>query len=143
MKKCFIIINHKPTEEQLDELRVYHGVTEFCYPDAGSQWKWANISPDDDLGGVIFSIQNLRHWIRDNSNPGDYIWVQGEPTAQTWLVHEAITYWKLVPIFATTRRESVEKVVDGKTVKTNVFKHVRFRKFDYEVVNGGHSNERL
>lgn len=32
------------------------------------------------------------------------------------------------PVFAFSKRESVEKVVDGKTVKTNVFKHVGFVK---------------
>ena len=30
------------------------------------------------------------------------------------------------PVFAFSKRESVERVVDGKTVKTNVFKHVGF-----------------
>ena len=30
------------------------------------------------------------------------------------------------PVYAFSVRESVEKVVDGKTVKTNVFKHIGF-----------------
>ena len=46
-----------------------------------------------------------------------------------WLMAPLTFYLKAAginPVFAFSKRESVEKVIDGKTVKTNVFKHVGF-----------------
>lgn len=46
-----------------------------------------------------------------------------------WLMAPLTFYLKaagIIPVFAFSKRESVEKVIDGKTVKTNVFKHVGF-----------------
>lgn len=46
-----------------------------------------------------------------------------------WLMAPLSFYLKaagISPVFAFSKRESVERVVDGKTVKTNVFKHVGF-----------------
>ena len=46
-----------------------------------------------------------------------------------WLMAPLSFYLKaagISPVFAFSKRESVEKVIDGKTVKTNVFKHVGF-----------------
>ena len=46
-----------------------------------------------------------------------------------WLMAPLSFYLKsagINPVFAFSKRESVEEVIDGKTVKTNVFKHVGF-----------------
>ena len=46
-----------------------------------------------------------------------------------WLMSTLESHLRLAgiqPMFAFSKRESVERVVDGKTVKTNVFKHVGF-----------------
>ena len=46
-----------------------------------------------------------------------------------WLMAPLTFYLKAAginPVFAFSKRESVERVVDGKTVKTNAFKHVGF-----------------
>ena len=46
-----------------------------------------------------------------------------------WLMAPLTFYLKAAginPVFAFSKRESVERVVDGKTVKTNVFKHIGF-----------------
>ena len=46
-----------------------------------------------------------------------------------WLMAPLSFYLKsagINPVFAFSKRESVEKVIDGKTVKTNVFKHIGF-----------------
>ena len=48
-----------------------------------------------------------------------------------WLMAPLSFYRKaagISPVFAFSKRESVEEVIDGKTVKTNVFKHVGFVK---------------
>jgi len=34
-----------------------------------------------------------------------------------------------VAVYATTKRNVVEKEIDGKIVKTSIFEHIRFRKF--------------
>jgi len=34
-----------------------------------------------------------------------------------------------VAVYATTKRDVIEKEIDGKIVKTSVFEHVRFRRF--------------
>ena len=38
----------------------------------------------------------------------------------------------ITPVYAFSRRESVEKIVDGKTVKTAVFKHLGFVEHPYK-----------
>ena len=46
-----------------------------------------------------------------------------------WLMAPLSFYLKAAginPVFAFSKRESVEKIIDGKTVKTNVFKHIGF-----------------
>ena len=46
-----------------------------------------------------------------------------------WMMSTLESHLRLAgiqPMFAFSKRESVERVVDGKTVKTNVFKHVGF-----------------
>ena len=46
-----------------------------------------------------------------------------------WLMAPLSFYLKsagINPVFAFSKRESVERIVDGKTVKTNVFKHIGF-----------------
>lgn len=46
-----------------------------------------------------------------------------------WLMVPLSFYLKsagIKPVFAFSKRESVERVIDGKTIKTAVFKHVGF-----------------
>jgi hypothetical protein len=33
------------------------------------------------------------------------------------------------PVYATTEREVVESLRDGKTIKTSIFKHIKFREY--------------
>lgn len=46
-----------------------------------------------------------------------------------WLMAPLTFYLKaagIIPVFAFSKRESVERVVDGKTVKTSMFRHIGF-----------------
>ncbi len=42
------------------------------------------------------------------------------------LLEQALAQNGILPVYAFSQRESVEKVVDGQVIKTNVFKHVGF-----------------
>ncbi len=59
---------------------------------------------------------------------GDYILVQGDFGATFQVVQKALSL-KLIPLYATTKRQSVEKTVDGKVIKTSLFEHGIFRKY--------------
>lgn len=51
--------------------------------------------------------------------------IGGAPFFMAFL-ENAMKNWDIQPLYAFSKRESVEKEINGKVVKTNVFKHVGF-----------------
>jgi len=51
--------------------------------------------------------------------------IGGAPFFMSYL-EEALRYRGLTPVYAFSQRESVEQVIDDKTVKTSVFVHKGF-----------------
>jgi hypothetical protein len=94
--------------------------------------RWANIAPDVDLDDAL--LDDIKTWLlsgqgMEPAKAGDFIIVAGEPVHTFALVTWAKAQG-FVPVAATTRRESVEKVgPDGAVTKTNVFRHVKWRKY--------------
>ena len=130
--KAFIILNHKPNQEQLEDLKRM-GVEEIVRLPEELKKIWADIDPAAE--DVIDQIRPILSWlegeIKKAKKAGEeaVVWVQGEPTAT-----EAVVLFSVAigakPIMATSRRESVETTApDGSVVKTSVFRHVRFREY--------------
>ena len=126
MKKMFLLFSHKLTSLQEEDAKKSLKVKEFIYLPPDLQDLWSNIPPDiEDLDNYLKPIFN---YLKENIQKGDYALVQGDFGA-TCKVANFVKGLNAVAVYATTKRNSVEKNVDGKIVKTSTFEHVRFRKF--------------
>ncbi len=38
-------------------------------------------------------------------------------------------YMEYIPVYATTERVAIERIIDGEIVKQSIFKHVQFREY--------------
>ncbi len=119
MAKFFNVTNHALTAEQMNNINAEYGIHEVIDLNPGE------VDPQASLGEVNNLAANL---IADgNFTAGDIAMVQTEQTLVFCIV-AALQRIGVRCVVATTRRESAEKTLpDGSVVKTNVFKHVRFR----------------
>src|SRR5690606_14713636 len=126
MKKCLVIMNHKPSQEQIKGLEEQFGIKEVLELPDNLRSIWAQIPP----AGEFFPedhLQPLLAWIGKNAVVGDHIWFQGEAGA-TVLLRSYCFGRGLTPIYATTRRESIDvSNPDGSITKKSIFRHVTFR----------------
>lgn len=113
-RTCFVLLNHKPAEEQLVELSKRFGATPV-YPSEEHQKLWANIDPFLDVDQVESLVAPLINEISKH----DYVWCQGELTATYFIM----SVWRVPALIATTRRV----VTESNGVKTSTFQHVQFR----------------
>jgi len=117
--KTLVILNHPLTAEQTTELG---GTIVNLTP--AQKALWANIpaigdaqAVRDHLAEIIMEIQQVNQVV-----------CQGESTAFAQIVR-ICDAWDIPVLVACSMRESVETVQsDGSTVKTNVFRHVQFRR---------------
>jgi len=125
---CFIILmNHAPTVDQEREANALTGCRKMIFPPADLQRLWAAMPPE--AACITGFIQPLLDWLRNTAETGDYLLVQGDFGATFFLVNFALKLG-LVPVYATSRRETVETVLpDGSVRQERVFRHVRFRKY--------------
>lgn len=131
MVHCFILLNHPPATEQLEELLSGFSAIPVLPPLALKD-AWAVISPQGKLDEAILS--QFTAWIEGAAGPGDILWAQGEYGATFYLAAWAQKRG-LRALYATTRRESIEeRQPDGSVVKKNVFRHVQFR--EYPMISG-------
>lgn len=121
MAKFINVTNHNLTGEQLADIKNVYGIDEVDIIDLNP----GEVDPEANLG----EVNNLATNIIANGNfaAGDVAMVQTEQTLVLCLV-SALQQLGVRCVVATTRRESAEKTLpDGSVVKTNVFRHIRFR----------------
>lgn len=87
---------------------------------------WKSIPPQEQH--IKKMLSSIYAYLKQSCQKGDYILIQGDAGATYLLVQEAFTLG-LIPVYATTKRISVEKMIDAKQVKTSVFEHSIFRKY--------------
>lgn len=119
MAKFCNITNHVLTSEQLADINIVYGIDDVVDLNPGE------VDPEADLA----EINNIATNIISNGNfaAGDVAMVQTEATLMICLI-SALQALGVRCVVATTRRESTEKTLpDGSVVKTNVFRHLRFR----------------
>lgn len=120
MKKFFVFTSHRLNEEQINDAKSKFDTQEFVYLPSVLQEKWSNVPAY--LTSLDNFVKPFYKFLQENAKQGDVIMIQGD----FGLSYNLIDYAKslgLMTIYATTKRDSVEK--DG--VKISVFKHVRFR----------------
>ena len=126
MKQLFLLFSHKPTPAQESDAKESLGVTHFVTLPEKLQNLWSNIPPT--LENLSDYLTPLKEYITNKSQEGDIVLIQGDFGG----CYEMVNFVKslgLKAVYATTKRDVVEKEIDGKMVKTSVFEHVRFREF--------------
>ncbi len=125
--KFFLFFSHRLTEDQLYDAEANLGASEVVYLPTHLQEKWSQVPPEPET--VEEFARPLWDWLAAEAAPGDYAMIQGDFGLSFATVNKAIRLG-LVPVYATTRRESSEITDDqGQIRKTLLFKHVRFRRY--------------
>lgn len=127
MPQLLLLFSHRLTSEQEQDAREKLGATALTYLPDELQALWSQAPPEPDT--LDDFAQPVWDWLAREAQPGDYVLVQGDFGMSYATVNEAKRLG-LVPVYATTRRESSEVVEsDGQVRKTLTFRHVRFRRY--------------
>ncbi|MGX3012223.1 CRISPR-associated protein Csx20 [Helicobacter sp. 23-1044] len=122
-KTLFILLNHELTEAQKSESTKRFNITNFMNI---TNEKWGNIPPDAERLDEF--LGDFKTALKSNAKKGDYLLVQGDFGATYAMVRFAISLG-VTPIYATTKRISVESIEDGIKVTKKIFAHERFREY--------------
>lgn len=127
MRKMFLFFSHCLIDEQMRDASITFDVQEFAYLPPDLQAIWSNIPPHlDSLSEFVLPFV---HFLEVNAQKGDIILVQGDFGATNLIVQHSLRLG-LVPVYATTKRVVLEDVKNGEVVKTSIFKHVKFRRYE-------------
>ena len=120
MKKMFVIMNHKLTEEQMKDAEKTLGIQEFLYLPPATQLKIKNIDPEIETIRII--AKEILDWIfySDNFSANDIVLIQTEYGITSYIAN----YPGLNTYYCTTKREKNEKKQEDGSVKSEmIFKH--------------------
>lgn len=126
MKKMILLFSHKITPPQIADAHNSFGVEKFIALDDNLQQIWSNIPAD--LEDLVEYLKPIRDFLIKQIEVDDVVLIQGDFGA-TCAMASFVKSIGGVAVYATTKRDVVEKEIDGKIVKTSVFEHVRFRRF--------------
>jgi hypothetical protein len=129
MTKMVVLMNHEVSPEQIADANQTLGIDEVIYCPTWILDIWKDIPADVGSFELLQILKPIKKWLEDNVTNNDALLIQGEPVSTYYIV-----YWlskKDVKSFAATSRRVVveEKLPDGSTRKTSMFKHVKFRKY--------------
>jgi len=123
--KMYLLFSHTLTDSQIDDAKSTLKVDKFIYLPKNLQKIWSEIPPE--LDSLDEYLNKIKHFIK-SANKGDYVLIQGDFGA----VYHMVNFAKelgLIPIYATTKRESIELKQGNKIIKKSIFKHIKFRKY--------------
>ncbi len=122
-----LLFNHILTKEQQEDAVISLGVEDFATLPPHLRHIWSNIPPE--LESLSDYLQPLRDFLAQNSKKGDVMLVQGDFGASCMMAQFAYSC-DLTAVYATTKRDSIEKHMEGVVIKESIFRHVRFRKYE-------------
>jgi len=120
----FLLFSHTLSDEQAVDARDGLGVDEIVYLPQELQALWSGFDPSLER----VDTEEFERFLSKEANIGDIVLIQGDFGASFKMVQFALEN-KLIPVYATTKREVTELVEDGEKIKKSIFKHVRFRKY--------------
>lgn len=126
MRDAYLLFSHQLSDAQTRELTHTWGVKEYIHLPKELQTIWSNISPD--LENLRELLEPIKSFLVSYSKKGDIALIQGDFGAVYTMVNFAKSL-ELVAIYATTKRDVIEEIVDGKSVKKSIFEHRRFREY--------------
>ncbi len=126
MKKLFLLFSHTLTPSQKEDARKSLGVEHFVSLPDNLQKLWSNIPPDlPNLKEYLIPIKNF---LKENAKEGDIVLIQGDFGGCFEMVN-FVKSLNLKAVHSTTKRDVIEKTVNGKVEKFSVFEHVIFREY--------------
>jgi len=126
MPKMFLLFSHKLTEQQIADAKESLGVEGFVRLPPKLQELWSDVPPD--ITDLALYLQPIQQWLKEQVQSEDFVLVQGDFGATC----KFVTFVKeqgAKAVYATTKRNVEERLLDGKVVKTSVFEHIRFREY--------------
>jgi len=131
MNKMLLLFSHELTVDQREDADASLTINEFVPLSPDLQELWENIPPIKPM--LSDYLEPFRRWIKENADWGDYVLIQGDFGAAYSMVSFAFSAG-LIPIYATTERESIEtQMPDGGVKLERIFKHRMFRRYEGEV----------
>ena len=125
--KMFLLFSHKLTEEQAKAAEKELQIKEFVYLPEDLQQKFSHVPPD--LQELQDYVEPFWDWLKEQSNPKDYVLIQGDFGVVYLIVQKALQK-NLIPIYSTTERISQEIQDENGNIKmTKVFRHKKFRRY--------------
>jgi len=124
MKQLFLLFSHTLTPSQELDAKESLGVTDFVALPKELQHLWSNVPPSLEV--LSDYLAPIKEYIRNESKAGDVVLIQGDFGG----CYEMVNYVKslrLTAVSSTTKRDVVEKTVNGKVEKFSRFEHVIFR----------------
>lgn len=128
-KRGFVLMNHELLKSQIRELNHVFKIqtADFCYLPESLRAFWRNISPAGSL--PVEWLSEIIDYLAKQSDPGDYIVVQGDFGCTYFVVNWAFQNNR-IPLYATTRRDAREVVSETGVEIKRFFVHDHFRKYE-------------
>ncbi len=127
MKKIALLFSHKLTPAQNKDIKTSLGAKKIYNLPLELQSIWSQVPTDKDL---IFNdyLEDIKKFLMDNLNSGDFVLVQGDFGA----TYHMVNFCKLngfIPVYSVNKRIAKEFIENGIIKKYSEFKHEFFREY--------------
>jgi hypothetical protein len=122
----YCLLNHTLTAGQTAELKNDFGARRIVYPEAELSAAWSAVPTEKTLPAE-YLLPFIR-WL-STAKKGDALVLQGEAGAAFALVDFALNRG-LVPLHSVTRRVACESREGERVLRSHVFEHVCFRRYE-------------
>lgn len=128
MSNFLVLFNHQLTTDQEKEALNHLNVDKIIFPNDDVKNLWRNVPPASEM--IIAYLNPVINWLKNTWKRGDYVLVEGDFGA-TFIVLQNAFSFGVIPVYATTKRDAIEKKLPDGTIRSNkVFKHVIFRRYE-------------
>ncbi len=127
MKKIALLFSHKLTPAQNEDIKTSLGAKKIYNLPLELQSIWSQVPTNKDL---IFNdyLEDIKKFLMDNLNSGDFVLVQGDFGA----TYHMVNFCKLngfIPLYSVNKRIAKEFIENGIVKKYSEFKHEFFREY--------------
>jgi len=127
-RRMFLVFSHTLTKAQERDAKERFGIEDFINMPDKLKYLWSNVNPNSQLAPLRLANEVSNWLISQQLDKNDVCLVQGDFVA-TYILVDWLKRSGVKAVYATTKRNVVEKKVHGKIVKTSVFEHIMFREY--------------
>ncbi len=125
-KKMLLLFSHKLNEVQMFDAKSTYDIDKFISLPTNLQDLWSAVPTE--VENLDEYLKPLKDFIQQNFKKDDIALIQGDFGASYIMVNFCKSLG-LVCVYAKTKREVEEVVVNGATVKKSIFKHKGYREY--------------